>query len=387
MVVAKEIKSFLVGFIISIAFVVVPLHFSAMQVNLANDGLSPLLINQKGMYRAIDLIGGGGGGVHYYSTAMTPLIYEELPKVVIKIHVYSVPIVTGGIDTGPIIVGYYWFITYWIYDEKTGILLYSGSTVWESDKEYNGEIRVKAPSPFYSDTHIYYEYIETYIKMKDNTQYEVHGIEGASATLNTFLNELRGNITSKPKYFHFAGHGGLVNDIPYILVRDDNFYWKYEKLFPFRVLERIKENDLVYTKLVYLSACYSLWNRYSNIATDNFVIPILKYGGAQNLIGFTDVVDSRAAAFFAEKFYEEHLEEDKHISEAFDSAKSFFSIASTIFSFVVGLLASAISYILELPPQVSLIVGIVVAAATLAASLYLSLELSKIVLVTKSDLE
>ncbi len=377
-------------FLIAVAFITIPAYQAVKQMNSIEAAKSAIQIKLKNSVRA--LWPGLGGGTKYYTTAITPLTYENLKKVSIKVTYYPLyPLYYSPVPVlPPVFVGWVIAVHFWIYDEATGLLQYEGFFDEIADKPYSGTTTVHSvPSPFDANTYIYFEYYKVSDDMNQYTTYTLHRLEGKQATLTRFLKELKGTDISKPKYFHFAGHGGTTKDgtvtVPYLAVRDDNNPDKYTQLTPMKIYKKIYQNDLENIRVVYFAACYSLTNMQSNNYYDNFVMPILDRGGANAMIGFTGEVDSFVAYVFADKFYNHLLVKEEYITEAYENAKNELKDSTKLTSAALGVLGVIIR-LLRLTGWTGIVINMVLFVASFVSSLWFSNQLSNIRLITKSDL-
>ena len=395
------------AFMIMTAFVVIPFHSNISQVREIEN--TKILAVQKflsRMTRVISMIDPGGGGytpsMAYYATAMTPIDRSKLLS--LKLHWYEIEV--NSKPLGSLITGYgyindryLWTIKYKVYDPSipNRLLIYDMVT-FERDSPYTGESLIRSygppPSP---DSMIYLEYLITGFYFNNYSGYETHTIEGKEATFNTFLRELKGTESKKPKFFHFAGHGKMKDGKPVILVRDDDDPKNDKELEPKHIKWWLSRNELKdRTRLVYLATCYSLANLNSQGYSSSFKGALIDWGGVQYLIGFKDEVNSVIALLFAERFYRYHLKGGLSVANAFDTAKTnvrnSLSSSSLTINFILSVFSGVggsvlTNLLLDLSFGEALIVGLVITiivfGVTTGYSIILVGDLDKIGIVSR----
>ncbi len=226
---------------------------------------------------------------------------------------------------------------------------------------------VSIPDPYNGDNWIYMESKKARDAFDNYLSYPVHFIDREQATFSKFINELRGydEITEsyigiiinhkRVKYLHFAGHGGKTSDgTPFLLTRDDSNPTQYRKLYPYSIYDSVDKYWLKdITKLIYLSACYSLVNKQMSSPYKSFAYVLTNPNnglGVNYIIGYSGEVNTILATVFAEKFYELHLKNGETIIDAFMNAKSEIGndlglIVSIAVSILMGFLTGGIGAI------------------------------------------
>ena len=139
----------------------------------------------------------------------------------------------------------------------------------------------------------------TYFLKYVPTAYVKHFIQDKSATFKAIYSEM----SKKPLYLHLATEG---YDGPSLKAYDKTFS-------PWRLFNSIHLGELKTTKLVFLSACYSLQNYNEGNYYDNFGYVLVNIAGAKYVIGSRGRIDTIAAAVFAMEFYDAYFAGDDNV--------------------------------------------------------------------------
>ena len=153
----------------------------------------------------------------------------------------------------------------------------------------------------WTEANAVYTYFEDYL----NT-YKIDFLQDKLATFRNIYTELG----KHPLYFHLATEGDTG---PALKAYDE--YFAPEQLF-----RNVYLGELSTTKLVFLSACYSLQNYDKGDYTKNFGFVFVNIAKAKYVIGSRGKIDTIAAALFAMEFYDYYLVRGYGIHSAFANA-------------------------------------------------------------------
>jgi len=152
---------------------------------------------------------------------------------------------------------------------KTLGMLASSSVIEGVKEKYHPQTRYAFDATF--DVVKYY--FETYLN------------EAPTAIRYCSEDEAINSWSQGPKYAHFVSHGNVQQTTPiatpYLCVEESND----KAIFPWEIVNRIPQDAMEYTDVLFLDACYSLLNYPSTTPQRNFGRAFVVHCGADYVIG------------------------------------------------------------------------------------------------------